>query len=85
MSYKAVIFDFDLTLADSSEGILRCFRHTLDAFGYTVPDDRTIYNTIGLTLVDAFDLLTGIPNNPQREKMRVEYVKKADEEMVKTF
>ncbi|MCD8096098.1 MAG: HAD-IA family hydrolase [Ruminococcus sp.] len=83
MKYKACIFDFDLTLADSSKGILICFKHTLNRFGYKIPDDKTIYNTIGMTLVDALDLLSGIPNNPQREQMRVEYVKKADEEMVK--
>lgn len=83
MGYKAAIFDFDLTLADSSKGILICFKHTLNAFGYPVPDDTTIFNTIGLTLLDAFDILTGIPDNPQREEMRVEYVKKADDEMVR--
>jgi len=82
MKYKALIFDFDLTLADSSKGILICFKHVLERFGYEIPDDRTIYNTIGLTLTDAFDVLTGIPNNPQREDMRIEYVKKADEAMV---
>lgn len=81
--YKAYVFDFDLTLADSSKGILICFKHTLEKFGYEIPDDRTIYNTIGLTLVDAFDVLTGIENNPQREDMRKEYVHKADEVMVK--
>lgn len=81
--YKAYIFDFDLTLADSSKGILICFKHTLSEFGYPIPSDREIYNTIGMTLVDAFDVLTGIPNNPQREEMRLVYVKKADEEMVK--
>lgn len=83
MKYKACIFDFDLTLADSSKGILICFKHTLAAFGYPVPSDEIIYNTIGMTLLDAFDLLTGITPNPEREKMRVEYVRKADEEMVK--
>ena len=81
--YKAYIFDFDLTLADSSKGILICFKHTLSEFGYSIPSDREIYNTIGMTLVDAFDVLTGIPNNPQREEMRLVYVKKADEEMVR--
>lgn len=81
--YKAYIFDFDLTLADSSKGILICFKHTLSEFGYPIPSDREIYNTIGMTLVDAFDVLTGIPNNPQREEMRLVYVKKADEEMVR--
>lgn len=82
MKYKALIFDFDLTLADSSKGILICFKHVLEKFGYEIPNDRTIYNTIGLTLTDAFDVLTGIPHNPQREDMRIEYVKKADEAMV---
>ncbi len=80
--YKAYIFDFDLTLADSSEGILICFKHVLKEFGYRIPDDMTIYNTIGMTLADAFDLLTGIPCNPEREDMRKAYVKKADEVMV---
>ena len=81
--YKAYIFDFDLTLADSSKGILICFKHTLSEFGYPIPSDKEIYNTIGMTLVDAFDVLTGIPNNSQREEMRLVYVKKADEEMVR--
>ncbi|MBQ9375369.1 MAG: HAD family hydrolase [Ruminococcus sp.] len=81
--YKAYIFDFDLTLADSSKAILTCFKHTLTEFGYPIPDDKTIFNTIGLTLPDAFDVLTGIKPNPQREEMRKVYVKKADEVMAK--
>lgn len=81
--YKAYVFDFDLTLADSSKGILICFKHTLAEFGYPIPDDTTIFNTIGMTLVDAFDVLTGVQNNPQRDEMRKVYVKKADEVMVK--
>ncbi|WP_124098445.1 HAD-IA family hydrolase [Ruminococcus sp. Marseille-P6503] len=81
--YAAYVFDFDLTLADSSKGILICFKHTLNKFGYEIPDDDTIYRTIGLTLVDAFDVLTGIENNPQREEMRREYVRIADKEMVR--
>ena len=81
--YKFCIFDFDLTLADSSKAILTCFKHTLSRFGYDIPDDRTIYNTIGKTLVDSFDILTGITDNPQREQLRVEYVSKADEVMAR--
>lgn len=81
--YKAYVFDFDLTLADSSKAILACFKHTLSEFGYSIPDDMTIFKTIGLTLLDGFDVLTGIKNNPQREQMREVYVKKADEIMAK--
>lgn len=76
------MFDFDLTLADSSEAILMCFKHTLAEFGYPIPDDSVIFNTIGLTLAEAFDILTGVENNPKREEMRKVYVKKADEVMV---
>ena len=81
--YRYFVFDFDLTLADSSQGILECFKHVLKEYNYPEKDDTTIYNTIGLTLVDAFDLLTDTPNNPKREEMRKAYVKKADEVMVK--
>lgn len=81
--YKAVVFDFDLTLADSSKGILICFKHTLSKFGFPIPDDQTIYNTIGLTLEQAFDVLTGVEDKERNVLMRKEYVAKADEEMVK--
>lgn len=78
MKYKAVVFDFDLTLADSSAAIIECYKYTLEKFGYDIPSDKAIFDTIGKTLLDSFDILTGIPDNPQREEMRVEYVKKAD-------
>ncbi len=81
--YSAYVFDFDLTLADSSKGILICFKHVLKKFGYAIPDDTVIYNTIGLTLYEAFDVLTCVESNPKCEEMRIEYVKKADDEMVK--
>ncbi len=78
MKYRAVVFDFDLTLADSSKAIIACYKHTLGRFGYKIPSDGEIFATIGKTLLDSFDILTGIPGNPQREEMRAEYVKKAD-------
>ncbi|MBQ2454207.1 MAG: HAD family hydrolase, partial [Lachnospiraceae bacterium] len=37
--YKAYIFDFDLTLVDSTKPIVACFKHTLKTFGYDIPDD----------------------------------------------
>lgn len=81
--YTTFIFDFDLTLVDSSEAILTCFRHTLSEFGCTVPDEKKIYNTIGLTLVDALKILSGNDSDADAEAMRTVYVKKADEIMAK--
>lgn len=81
--YKAYIFDFDLTLVDSSGAILKCFQHTLREFGYPLPDDKTITDTIGLPLTDAFDILSGITPNPNKEEMRKTYVAFADGIMAK--
>lgn len=78
MRYSAVVFDFDLTLADSSSAIIKCFKHTLSEFGYKIPSDKEIFDTIGKTLPDCFDILTGIKNNPDRDEMRKVYVRKAD-------
>ena len=76
--YKAYIFDFDLTLVDSTKPIVACFKHTLKTFGYDIPDDQTIIDIIGLPLTDAFDILSGITPNPNKEQMRKTYVAYAD-------
>ena len=81
MRFSGIIFDFDLTLADSSEAIIRCFKLTLEHFGYPRRSDRDIFDTIGKTLLDSFDILTGIPDNPQKEDMRKYYVSQADKFM----
>lgn len=81
--YKAFIFDFDLTLVDSTAPIVKCFKHTLKTFGYDIPDDKTIIDTIGLPLTDAFDILSGITPNPNKEEMRKTYVAFADGIMAK--
>lgn len=84
--YKALIFDFDLTLADSSEGIVLSFKHTLERFGYQIPSDEEIKKTIGIPLTDGFDVLTNTYPNPYREEMKEVYIEKANEVMTpKTY
>lgn len=82
MKYTTAVFDFDLTLADSSKPIISCFKKTLKEFNYPEVDDKTIFGTIGMTLIDALNFLTGIPDNPQSEEMRLFYVSQADKIMV---
>lgn len=79
--FDTFVFDFDLTLADSSKAILKCFKHTFAEFGYDIPDDTSIYNTIGLTLEQAFEVLAGVKDAETKKEMRACYVKKADEVM----
>lgn len=81
MKYSALVFDFDLTLADSSKGILECFTYSLKKNGQSVPDDETIKKTIGLTIEDAFEGFLGERNEPLIKKLSDDYRSHADEVM----
>lgn len=76
--YQTYLFDFDYTLADSSRGIVMCFRHVLERHGFNHVDDHSIKRTIGKTLPDSFSILTGITDAGTLEEFRKEYVKEAD-------
>ena len=52
--YKAVIFDFDGTVCDTGEGILKSARYALDAFGYQVSEDDDLSYFIGPPLLVVF-------------------------------
>ena len=55
MKYKAVIFDFDGTICDTGEGILKSAKYALDAFGYNTPDDyHELTHFIGPPLLVTF-------------------------------
>ena len=76
--YQTYLFDFDYTLADSSKGIVICFRRVLDRHRHTGISDGQIKRTIGKTLVESFSILTGIQDSDTLEEYRKEYVKEAD-------
>ena len=84
--YNTYLFDFDYTLADSSRGIVTCFRNVLLRHGFTGIDDYTIKRTIGKTLEDSFSILTGETEVSVLQQYKKEYVKEADTHMtVNTF
>lgn len=76
--YKTYLFDFDYTLADSSKGIVICFRNVLERHRHTGISDQQIKRTIGKTLVESFALLSGVTDADTLEEYRKEYVKEAD-------
>lgn len=76
--FKTYLFDFDYTLADSSKGIVMCYRHVLDRHHHTGISDEEIKRTIGKTLVESFSILSGITDSDTLEAYRKEYVKEAD-------
>ena len=51
---KAILFDLDGTLIDSSEGITRSAQYALAHFGIEEPDLEKLYFFIGPPLVDTF-------------------------------
>ena len=80
-TYQTYLFDFDYTLADSSKGIVMCYRNVLERHRHTGISDGQIKRTIGKTLVDSFAILSGITDADTLETYRKEYVKEADKYM----
>jgi phosphoglycolate phosphatase len=56
---EAILFDFDLTLADSSAGVTECANHALRALGFAAAEPALVHQTIGLSLVQSFRALSG--------------------------
>ncbi|MBQ7132437.1 MAG: HAD-IA family hydrolase [Oscillospiraceae bacterium] len=81
MKYNTYIFDFDLTLADATSGIIQCYKKVLEKHNYPIPDDYAIKRTIGKTLTESFSIFTGITSPDILEQLRCEYVSFADEIM----
>ena len=54
---KAILFDFDGTLADTAPGIVLTMKETFKELGLRVPRDEEIRQTIGLPLPDSIRLL----------------------------
>lgn len=48
--YKAYVFDFDYTLANSEKGIVMCFQLLFEAEGYDGIPEEAIRRTIGMTM-----------------------------------
>ena len=57
-----VLLDLDGTLTDPAEGITRCIRHALEAYGHDVPPDAALLRCIGPPLLDSFAEL--VPDAP---------------------
>lgn len=61
MDTQLVIFDFDGTLADTTESIIKTYNATFDALSVTRPSVDACRNTIGVPLREGFRIL--FPNS----------------------
>lgn len=67
MKKKAIFFDFDYTLEDSTEGIVASVNFALKQLGYHEQETPAIKKTIGLSLEETYSTLTG--KNSERESL----------------
>lgn len=70
---RAVLFDFDYTLADSSDAIVECFRAGLAAVGLPPAEPERIRRTIGLALPDALRALHGVADAALAARFRAAF------------
>ena len=78
---KAVLFDFDFTLADSSVGIITCINYGLTQLGLPEAPDDEIMKTIGLYIPEALVALVGEEYRPKGQEFFGYFTEKADEVM----
>ena len=78
---RAIIFDFDLTLADPTKGTIECVNFALEKLNLPQADDERIKRTIGMSLEDTFLSLTGQTNNQNVSLFVSNFVKRADQVM----
>lgn len=69
--YNAVIFDFDGTVADTGEGILKSLQYSFSAMGRDVPDMSDLKRFIGPPVYYSYTHFYGVAENEVEE-----YIKK---------
>jgi len=79
--YRAVIFDFDYTLGDSTDGIVLSVNHALDKLGCAKAPTQEIRKTIGLSLKNTYKALTKDEDEGKAALFAEYFVEKADEVM----
>jgi len=78
---RAVIFDFDFTLADSSAGAIDCVNYALERLNLPLAPDRRIQESIGLSLPDTFTYVTGIDDLGLVPAFTRHFIARADQVM----
>ena len=69
MRYPLLVFDWDGTLIDSADAIVRCIQSACRDLGLPIPDDARASHVIGLGLQDA--LAYAVPGLPSADYGRI--------------
>ena len=79
---KAIIFDFDYTLGDTTNGIVLSAQYALEQMGEEERTYEEIKKTIGLSLSETYKALTGNMDEARADRFFDLFKEKADEVMV---
>ena len=77
-----ISFDFDYTLANSSEGTVVCATHALEQLGLAIPPPQSIRETVGFSLEKTFKILTGDESQEAAAEFKRQFFAHADEVML---
>lgn len=80
---QAVIFDFDYTLADSSQGAIECINFALAEMGLDLVTEDAACRTIGLSLSETFLTLAEHHDPLRCDEFHRLFVQRAEEVMAK--
>lgn len=78
---RAVVFDFDCTLADSSAGVAECINFALGRLGLPTIAAERARETIGLSLPETFFALSGTADESLASRFAGYFVQRADQVM----
>ncbi len=76
--FQSVIFDFDYTLADSSDAVIECANYALQRLGLHVATDDAIRRTIGLSLPRTLTALAGEEHARHGDEFQRLFTERAD-------
>ncbi len=82
---QCVIFDFDYTLADSSEGVIECANYALRRLGLPTASDDAIRHTIGMSLPRTLTALAGDEHSGHGDEFMRLFIERADEALHDTI
>jgi phosphoglycolate phosphatase len=82
MKLRAILFDFDFTLADSTAGAVECANHALVRCGYPAAEREAIRRCVAYPLPEVFSRLTGVDGDPAATAAFAQaFIARADEVM----
>ena len=84
MRWRALVFDFDYTLVDSSAGAIECANYALAGLGLPKADPEVVRRTIGLSLPETLKRLAGEVPAETVEKFERLFLHRAGEVIIGT-